>query len=262
MIGLAMPSRGRADRCSFAIDSALRHARKPEDIRVLVAVDADDETLPDYEKELAWFSHKVNLIVGDFNTSVMGWNSAAAKLHSLGADAIHMAADDLEYFDGWDSHVRAMAETLGDHWIAHYRDDYRDDRRACNPFVSRGYYQDFGFLPPELSHMHSDEWLESMGRLSGALVYCPSLHIRHNHPKEGRASWDETYLNPRKPQRIEQDAATWETLQERLRIESARLRRLVQPKPWMATCAPLPTHSQPSPSSPPSPDAPPPRATA
>lgn len=260
MIGLAMPSRGRPDRCGFAIDSALKNARKPEDIRVLVAVDADDETLPDYEKELAWFSHKVSLVVGDFDTSVKGWNAAAAKLHADGADAIHMAADDLEYFKDWDEHVRAVVETMDAPWIMHYRDFYRDEARACNPFVSRGYYQEFGFLPPEVSHMHSDEWLEAMGRLSGALIYCPSLEIRHNHPKEGRASWDETYLNPRTPKRREADAAAWEGIQERLRHESARLRRMVQPKPWIAACASSPTPPPPSSSSPSSPDAPAPRS--
>ena len=260
MIGLAMPSRGRPDRCSFAIESALRHARKPEDIRVLVAVDADDPELDNYRFELARLDDNVDLLEGDFDTSVKGWNAAAAKLHSDGADAIHMAADDLEYFKDWDEHVRAVVETMDAPWIMHYRDFYRDEARACNPFVSRSYYQEFGFLPPEVSHMHSDEWLEAMGRLSGALIYCPSLEIRHNHPKEGRASWDETYLNPRTPKRREADAAAWESIQERLRHESARLCRMVQPKPWIAACASPPTPPPPSSSSPSSPDAPAPRS--
>lgn len=256
MIGLAMPSRGRPDRCLFAIESALHNATRDINIHVMVAVDADDPMLSEYERALAPIRGYAHLCSGDFNTSVKGWNAMAKHFAHQKAVAIHMAADDLEYLPGWDEHVRAVAETMDCPWIMHYRDFYRDERRACNPFVSLSYYKEFGFLPPEVSHMHSDEWLEAMGRLSGALIYCPSLEIRHNHPKEGRADWDETYLNPRTPKRLKEDAAAWEGLQEKLRHESARLCRMVTPSfRSVPECgsqrSPSPSPSEPAPQSPP-----------
>lgn len=165
----------------------------------------------------------------EFGSSVAGWNAMAALAFADGADVVHMAADDLEYKKDWDLHVRNIFEMVDGPLILHYRDDYRDEARACNPFINRAYYESFGFLPPELRHFNSDEWLEAMGRLGGCLAYSPSVHIVHMHPKEGRAQWDDTYINPRKPKRRNADAAAWETLQERLRIESAKLRRMVKP---------------------------------
>lgn len=256
MIGLCCPTHKRPERLAHMLDSLRSSTGKPEDVHLVAAIDADDPCLTDYERVMASCPVSSSTLIGDFNTSVKGWNSAAVEAARMGATVLHMTADDLEFRDGWDEHVRAVAETLDGPWIMHYRDDYRDEARVCNPFVSRAYYDGYGFLPTTVAHFHSDEWLECMGRLSGCLVYSPSLHIRHNHPKEGRASWDETYLNPRSPKRRAADASAWEGLQELLRHESAKLLRETKPSfRSVLECgsqrSPSPSPSEPAPQSPP-----------
>jgi hypothetical protein len=136
MIGLALPSRKRPDRLRFALETAFNSACAPENVHVVVALDEDDPELDAYQRELSHYSHNASALIGTFGTSVAGWNAAAQALFERGANAIHMAADDLQYFNGWDIYVRALVETKGAYWIAHYKDDYRDELRACNPFVS------------------------------------------------------------------------------------------------------------------------------
>jgi hypothetical protein len=253
-IALCIPTRERPDRLKRCLETALGTAKRPDDIEVFAAIEGDDPRRQDYEELVGHFD--MHLFAGPLGSSVAGWNTcveAAMSFESI--DVYHMTADDLEFHEGWDHHVREVFDCVEGPAILHYRDDYRDQARACNPFVNRAYAEQFGFLPPELKHFHSDEWLEAMGRLSGCLLYSPSVHIRHMHPKEGRAEWDATYLNPRNPKRRNADSAEWEVLQERLRHSSARLRRIVQPQLRLvsSTCessqqsSPSPSASTPAP---------------
>jgi len=246
-IALLIPSKGRPDRLRRCIETALAAAKEPGRIKLYAGIEGDEQS-DEYISMASEFD--LELVLGEFGSSVAAWNALASRaLHDRDTNVFHMTADDLEFHEGWDQHVREIYETFDGPWILHYRDDYRNEARACNPFVTRAYIKDYGFLPPELKHFYSDEWLEAMGRLGGCLLYSPSIHIVHMHPKEGRAEWDDTYINPRKPKRVNADAAAWEALQEKLRHESARLRRQVKPElrlVW-SKCE-TPSEQQPSPS--------------
>lgn len=228
-IALCVPSRERPDRLRTCLESALGTASNPDSVEIFAAVEGDDPRLGEYKALVGHFD--MHLFSGKLGSSVAGWNVCAeAALAFPAIGVIHMTADDLEFQENWDWHVKEVFDCVEGPAILHYRDDYRDEARACNPFVNRAYADGFGFLPNELTHFYSDEWLEAMGRLSGCLMYSNSVHIRHMHPKEGRAAWDATYLNPRNPKRRNADNAEWEALQERLRHDSARLLRLVKPQ--------------------------------
>lgn len=253
-IALCIPTRERPDRLKRCLETALGTAQQPDGVEIFAAIEEDDPRRQAYEELVGHFD--MHLFIGKLGSSVAGWNMCVeAALAFPAVDVVHMTADDLEFQEHWDRHVREIFSCVEGPAILHYRDDYRDEARACNPFVNRAYVDGFGFLPPELKHFYSDEWLEAMGRLAGCLMYSRSVHIRHMHPKEGRAEWDATYINPRNPKRRNADNAEWEVLQERLRHSSARLLRTVQPQLRLvsSTCAnsqqpsSSPSPSQPSP---------------
>lgn len=214
MIDLLCPSFGRPQRFLKMAKSAKEQASVPESVRIYLFLEPDDPTLQEYLSLNA--ADFVCVPRERFGAAAPAWNFLAGA--SQGS-ILHMTADDLVFrTKGWDNVVRDAM--LGYPWrVLHYRDDYKNEEMALNPFISRTWYTHLGYIHPQLKHFYSDTWFEDIARRAGVLHYREDLHIQQEHPKLGTAAWDETYRKNRDPERVAHDRRVWEeTTEERQRL--------------------------------------------
>lgn len=213
-IDLLCPSFGRPQRFLKMAQSAKEQASVPGSVRIYLFLEPDDPTLREYLSLRA--ADFVCMPQFSFGAAAPAWNFLAGASQG---NILHMTADDLVFrTKGWDNVVRDAM--FGYPWrVLHYRDDYKNEEMALNPFVSRTWYKNLGYIHPRLMHFYSDTWFEDIARRAGVLHYRDDLHITQEHPKLGTAAWDTTYTKNRAPERVAHDRRVWEeTIEERQRL--------------------------------------------
>ena len=214
LIDLLCPSHRRPERLKKMYESAKDTATFPNEVMIWTLLEPNDPFLKDYENQHCFDGLIVpSLPVGN---AAQAWN----RLSQVSQGSIvHMTADDLVFLSkGWDMLLRDAF--FGYPWrCIHYRDDYKNEEMALNPFVSRTWVTTLGYIHKDLQHFYSDTWFEDIARRAGVLHYLPEVHIRQEHPKLGTAEWDTTYLKNRVPARRAHDQRVWdETSEERQRL--------------------------------------------
>ena len=194
MISLIVPSYGRPERLKVMLDSACDTAIDLPDYRVMV--EKFDPRLADYGDDVD---------AGNYGSSSQAWLAGFRTAHDFGhLSCFHMAADDLVYMTpGWDQTVLA-AMPRGKAWVIQHRDNFRDDKQFCTPFMSREFLELCNFMPwhPGLKHFYTDTWIEDVARRAECWTYLPDVLIEQRHYKNHLAPRDATYDRPR-------DGPTW-----------------------------------------------------
>jgi hypothetical protein len=214
MIDLLVPSFGRPERFLKMARSAREQASVPASVKIHLFLEPDDSRLREYLDTRAF--DKVYVPSSHWGAAAPARNFLAGASEG---SIVHMTADDLVFHTkGWDNVVRDAM--FGYPWrVLHYRDDYKNEEMALNPFVSRTWVEKLGYIHPGFQHFYSDTWFEDIARRAGVLHYRPDLHIAQEHPKLGTAEWDATYTKNRKPERMQNDRRVWEeTSEERQRL--------------------------------------------
>lgn len=190
MCELIVPSYGRPDRLRVMIDSANETAATPPNIRPIIE---------QYDPLREIYQHRWIVYVGDFGTSSAAWLAGFAALRNINFHIAHMAADDLVYITPkWDERIFA-AMPPGKAWVVQHKDNLRDDKQFCTPFMSREFLELCDFQPwsPELKHFYTDTWIEDVARRANCWTYCDDVLIEQRHWKNKLAPNDATYARPR-----------------------------------------------------------------
>lgn len=194
-IAILCPSRGRPERFSDMLKSAMATAHDPNNVSVMLLVDRDDPRLADYVNAQ---TPRVTLIVQEPRVSC----PAALNILALQCDADLLIAgsDDVAFrTPGWDrtlAHrfLTAFPDRLG---FAFFNDG-RDRDKAEHFAVSREWVKAVGyFMRPEYEHFCADEHVERIARAAHRRLWLGGITLEHMHFKYGKAAKDQTYAEKR-----------------------------------------------------------------
>jgi hypothetical protein len=179
-----VPSRGRPKRAVNMVQSVKDTAS--QDVRVVVVVDPDDPTLPDYRRkvkdlvvlpERLRYSASLNLIAREV------WDTEDI-LGAYGDDVIFRTK-------GWDDAVRAAPPG-----IVFGNDLAHGSGWPTAVWMSSPIAKALGWLAlPECRHLYVDNAWKAIGDATGILTYLPEVIVEHMHEVYGKAPKDQTYID-------------------------------------------------------------------
>jgi len=179
-----VPSRGRPDRAAAMVRSATETAQG--EVRIVVAVDPDDEQLAEYRRVIAdlvvlperlGYSRTLNLL------AYQEWDREDI-LGAFGDDVLFRT-------HGWDHKVRKALATPG---IAFGDDLAHHESHPTAVWMSTPVAKALGWLAiPDCHHQYVDNAWAEVGRALGILRYLPDVVVEHMHPAYQKAELDDTY---------------------------------------------------------------------
>jgi hypothetical protein len=182
---IIVPSRGRPERAALMVKSAKTTAREPT-VRVVVAVDPDDEKLDEYRRvisdlivlpERLGYSRSLNIV------AYQEWDQHDI-LGAFGDDVIFQTR-------GWDHKVRKALATPG---IAFGDDLAHHEAHPTAVWMSTSIAKALGWLAlPDCHHQYVDNAWWEIGNALGLLRYLPDVVVEHMHPAYQKAELDDTY---------------------------------------------------------------------
>ncbi len=194
-IAILCPSRGRPERFSEMLKTAMATAHDPNNVSVMLLVDRDDPRLADYVNAQ---TPRVTLIVQDPRVSCPAALDILAKQSD--ADLLIAGSDDIAFrTPGWDrtlAHrfLTAFPDRLG---FAFFNDG-RDRDKAEHFAVSKEWVKAVGyFMRPEYEHFCADEHVERIARAVNRRLWLAEIELEHLHFKYGKAAKDATYAEKR-----------------------------------------------------------------
>ena len=169
-VSILCPSRGRPG--AFA-DFQRTLTDNIEDVELLVALDADDPTVPDYRferfaraftAERDWITRRVNHLAVQTTGDFLMWGN-----------------DDMRFTGPeWVEVLRAFDPDKPA--VIGFPSGVHREKHFPFPILTRAAYRLQGFYVPEcLRGVYADTWLYDVGRRAGCLYYCPSYRIEHLH---------------------------------------------------------------------------------
>lgn len=201
-----IPSRGRP----LAVADLARacQATCTADTVLLVALDTDDRTAPEY---VAPAGTTVYFSLSEPAGHVGAINAgAAAALRDFAPFAVAKLDDDHRpRTTGWDAKLLEALRDLGT-GIAYGNDLFAGERLPTAPAMTADIVAALGFMgPPALRHLYVDDYWRDLGRAAGCLRYLPGVVVEHLHPMAGKAAWDDGYARANDPAQYERDGAAY-----------------------------------------------------
>lgn len=190
MISILLPTRGRPDNI-ITLHSSLLNT-KSGDVEIILYIDHDDNSYPDYILEDLDKSIPNKIIRGPRKTLSSCYQDC--YLQSSG-DIVMFAGDDLIFrTDGWDEVVREKFEEIPDRIIfVHGDDGVWQANFGTHGFLHRRWCDALGYVvPPYFACDWSDTWVNEVANRLNRRVYIPIL-IEHMHPNHGKAPEDKTH---------------------------------------------------------------------
>lgn len=200
-ISLLHPSRGRPQK---AFDTAKEWIDKSGNVELeyIQSLDWDDHKIDQYKAlSNVFFPDKVPGIIGT-NSSVVEATNRAAK--SSTGDILIYLSDDFKCPDDWGPLVIKEFENENRPLLVKVDDCLQKFEVSVLtiPMMNRALYEKLGyFWNPEYKSMFVDEDLYWTARKLGAIKNAPHLKFPHEHPSNGKAPNDITYIR---------SAANWE----------------------------------------------------
>lgn len=185
-ISLLHPSRSRPEKAKATARKWIELAGVP--VEHIFSVDNSDPKGLEYFEE-GWTTLQYP------NESVVEATNRAAKVAT--GDILVYLSDDFDCFENWGVKV-----------VEQFKDENRpllikcdDGLQAFNvpvltiPIMNRSLYERLGyFWHGDYRSMFVDEDLYWTAMKLGALKMCPQIKFQHNHPANGKAPNDETYI--------------------------------------------------------------------
>lgn len=224
-ISLLCPSFSRPKEARRCYDSAMSLAAKPEQVQFLLGLDMEEPLGAAYTEAFMGLPNRTYVVQNPRGSTGLVWNHLAKVCDG---DVLHMTADDVVFLTKrWDEVLLSKVRNFGALWAAHYVDNLRNDAMACNPFVSRAFYEACGtFTLPELCHFFTDTWIEDIARHAGCLHFIKELFIEQRHWKNALADIDETYQRKRREGILFSDQQIWDADQPNRLVLAEKLRAL------------------------------------
>lgn len=196
-----VPTRGRPHNLARLVDVWASTADPETQTVLLVVVDADDPTVPDYREAVASVGFARLAVdpgprqpgmVAALNRAAVG---SVDRFRLLG----FMGDDHLPITPNWDRRIR---DQLASTWAGMV---YGDDllQRAALPtaiFLTANIVRRLGWMaPPMLRHLYVDNAWRDLGLAAGILSYLDDVVIEHVHPVAQKAAWDDGYARVNHP---------------------------------------------------------------
>ena len=228
MISILIPTYGRPARLKACIDSIYATAERPDQVEVLVRVDAQDGRRIDYIKVFEGTYCGVRAFYPHGQTSY-GKGIEFLRGHAKG-DILFAGADDVLFrTPGWDAQVRTVFGDCADGLLVAYANNGLDRQKCEHFFTTRQWAELLGYMVrPEFRHFCVDQWVEELARGVDRLAFLRTVVVEHMHRKYAKAPDDDTYRMVRGDTKTsERDNALYATLDGARRESLARLRAAI-----------------------------------
>jgi glycosyltransferase involved in cell wall biosynthesis len=197
MISVLLATTGRPEQVRALIEN-LRATTTGHDVELVAAVDADVDTA----EIVAAAQPSVGFrIVLDYEREYRGcsraWNDA---LYRSTGDPVVLAADDLEFGEGWlDAALMRLGE-FEDGWgFVGFNDGHYGEELSTHYLVSRRLIVEaFGGVIAWEAYTHSfnDREANDRARRAGRYAWCEAAHVHHRHWLFGERTQDATDTRP------------------------------------------------------------------
>lgn len=206
MMEFLLGSRGRADRLSAMMKSAIDLAQDATRVRFRVRVDEDDDDLPGYQRLERWLGGGMVLHVGP-RIPVPQLTAELARACTTDLMMLGCSDDILFRTKEWDARVFEVFAAHPDGLLVAATDDAdgRPYRKCQHFFTTRRWLEVVGFDGwTGLEHFGIDHWHERVAQKAGRMVYldvvAEHMHMKHrNADGTPKGQKDETYLAKRRP---------------------------------------------------------------
>lgn len=205
---VVVPSRGRPSAAAALAQQCAKTCTA--DTVLLVVVDTDDPTLPQYQAPagttvfFAW-APPASGHVGAINYG------AARALEDFQPYAVAKLDDDHRPRTlGWDRHYLEALRELGT-GIVYGNDLYQGPNLPTAPAMTTDIIRTLGYMgPPVLDHLYVDNFWKDLGTQADCLRYLPHIVIEHMHPLAGKAPVDTGYARANDPEQFRRDGAAYQ----------------------------------------------------
>lgn len=201
-----VPSRGRPHNIAELhvawVETTHRHAQ------LLVAVDDDDPTLPEYRRKCSLTG--VELTAGPRLRLTGTLNKVALERAPHHKALAFLGDDHRPRTIGWDAHFVEALDALGT-GIVYGNDLLQGEKMATAVAMTSNIVSALGYMaPPQMVHLCLDLAWVDWGRAINRLTYLPETVIEHMHPDVGKAVRDAGYDEANSPQQTAADHAAYE----------------------------------------------------
>jgi hypothetical protein len=187
-----VPSRGRPRNLARLLDSVHETSRLATHLHI--AVDEDDEKLPQYQAVMARAGGENDVLESGPRRGLCAWTNEVAVrrageypfLASLGDDMVPRTP-------GWDRALTRAITGMGGTGFAYPWDGTREDvPEAC--VMSADIVAVLGWMMlPGLQHFWVDNVWADLGRGAGCIRHLRAVAVDHLHPGAKKANGDKTY---------------------------------------------------------------------
>jgi hypothetical protein len=198
---VVVPSRGRPEQARLTCE-AIRDTATKISTRTILAVDADDPTLPKYREFLQKFEGVKHydvptlVVLGHWETGnlVKATNTVSMRVAQTQPQSVigNLGDDHRPRSMGWDA---AILEALAEPGIAYGDDLLKGEALPTAPFISAEVVLALSWYAlPACRHMFIDDAWKALGTELSRLHYLPDVVIEHVHPGAGKAPMDDGYV--------------------------------------------------------------------
>lgn len=220
---VVVPSRGRPQAVADLAEQCAKTCTA--DTVLLVVVDTDDPTLPQYQAPVGT---QVFFSWAPANSGHVGAinHGAAQALTEFAPAAIAKLDDDHRpRTNGWDA---LLLDALTGPGIAYGNDLLQGRNLPTAPVITADIIQSLGWMaPPQLRHLYCDNFWRDLGEQAGCLHYLPSVIVEHMHPVAGKSPWTEGHQRVNNPRQFERDGEAYRRYQaEQMPADVAKVKAL------------------------------------
>lgn len=186
-----VPSRGRPQNIARLLDS-VRETRRTG-THVHVAVDEDDEKLPQYRAVMAKAGAEGDILTTGPRKGLCSWTNEIAAGQATRYPFLASLGDDhVPRTPGWDLALTRAITDMGGIGFSYPWDGTREDIPEA-VVLSSDIVTALGWMcEPSLSHWYPDQVWADLGRGAGCLRHCRAIAVDHVHPATGQARADAT----------------------------------------------------------------------
>jgi GT2 family glycosyltransferase len=197
MISVLLATTGRPEQVRALIEN-LRATTTGHEVELVAAVDADQETAAVVVCAAASLGLRIVL---DYSREYRGcsraWNDA---LSASTGDPVVLAADDLEFGEGWLDAALSTLHAFEDGWgFVGFNDGHYGEELSTHYLVSRRLIVEaFGGVIAWEAYTHSfnDREANDRARRAGRYAWAEAAHVHHRHWLFGERTQDATDTRP------------------------------------------------------------------
>jgi hypothetical protein len=191
---IIVPSRGRPSNIARLLEAV--HRLKQLNTHVVVGIDEDDETLPQYRAAFKKLHHSGDRLIELERLGLTEYTNYLAMTYGVGhySCLASFGDDHLPVTPGFDRLLCRGIEDMGGTGFTYPWDGTREDIPEA-VVMSADIVTALGWMClPELQHYYVDNVWADLGNQAGCIRHLRAVAVDHVHPAAGKALSDATYV--------------------------------------------------------------------